>query len=106
MRTSIAALLMGSVLALPVAAKAQNFQQLLGGLLTGNQQQDQALRDAWRRGYDQGRADQARDANRTADRYDRRSDYQGRQSDYPPDRGDRSYGSPPASGYNNYPPPR
>ena len=106
MRTSIAALLVGSVLALPVAAKAQNFQQLLGGLLTGNQQQDQALRDAWRRGYDQGRADQARNNRGTADRYDRRSDYQGRQSDYPPDRGDRSYGSQPDSGYNNYPPPR
>ena len=106
MRTSIVALLVGSVLALPVAAKAQNFQQLLGGLLTGNQQQDQSLRDAWQRGYQAGRRDQARDDHGTADRYDRRSDYQGRQSDnYPPDRGDRSYG-PPDSGYNNYPPPR
>ena len=105
MRTSIAALLLGSVLALPVAAKAQNFQQLLGGLLTGNQQQDQALRDAWQRGYQAGRRDQARDSHGTADRYGRRSDYQDRQSDYPPDRADRSYG-PPDSGYNNYPPPR
>jgi hypothetical protein len=105
MRTTIAALLLGSTLALPVAAHAQNFQQLLGGLLTGNQQQDQALRDAWRRGYDQGRQDQAREDRRAGDRYDRRSDYRDRQSDYPPDRADRPYSPPPDSGYS-YPPPR
>jgi hypothetical protein len=97
MRTTIAALLLGSVLTLPVAAKAQNFQQLLGGLLTGNQQEDQALRDAWRRGYQAGRDDQAREDRRGGDRYDRRSDYRDNR-DY---RDDRPYGPPPG-----YPPPR
>jgi hypothetical protein len=104
MRTTIAALLLGSVVALPVAAKAQNFQQLLGGLLTGNQQQDQALRDAWRRGYQAGRDDQAREDRRAGDRYDRHSDYRDRGSDYPAGRADRPYGPPPDSG--SYPPPR
>ncbi len=105
MRTTLAALLLGSTLALPVAAQAQNLQQMLGGLLTGNQQQDQALRDAWKRGYDQGRSDQAREDRRAGDRYNQRSDYRDRQPDYPPDRGNRNYGPPPDSGYN-YPPPR
>ncbi|MBV8613230.1 MAG: hypothetical protein JOY66_05590 [Acetobacteraceae bacterium] len=106
MRTIVAALLLGSVLTLPLAAEAQNFQQLLGGLLTGNQQQDQSLRDAWQRGYQAGRRDQARDDHGTADRYDRRSGYQNRQSDYDsPDRGNRSYAPPPDSGFAS-PPPR
>ncbi len=102
MRTTLGALLLGSTVVIPVAAHAQNFQQLLGGLLTGNQQQDQALRDAWRRGYDQGRTDQARSDRRQADRYDRSSDYRDQQP-YPPQ--DRPSGPPPDSGYS-YPPPR
>jgi hypothetical protein len=80
MRTTMSALLLGSVLATPVAAQAQNLQQLLGGLLTGNQQQDQAVREAWHRGYDRGRADQAREDRDRGDRgYDR-----DRRPDYPP----------------------
>ncbi len=88
MRTTVAALLLGSTLATPVAAQAQNFQQLLGGLLTGNQQQDQSLRDAWRRGYDRGRQDQAREDRGRGDR----SDFRDQRPYYPQDR-------PPDSGY-------
>jgi hypothetical protein len=99
MRTTITALLVGSTLATPIAAQAQNVQQMLQGLLTGNQQQDQSLRDAWRRGYDRGRQDQARDDRRGGDRYDRGPDY----------RGQGPYGPPPDNGYPpppGYPPPR
>jgi Ni/Co efflux regulator RcnB len=101
MRTTIAALLLGSTLALPVAAHAQNFQQLLGGLLTGNQQQDQSLQDAWRRGYQRGRQDQAREDRTGRNSYDRGADYRDDRG-YPQD---RPYASPPDDRYR-YPPPR
>ncbi len=44
----------------PAAAQGPNVQQLLQGLTTGNQGQDQALRDAFERGYQRGRQDEAR----------------------------------------------
>lgn len=45
--------------ATPVGAEG-NPQQLLQGLLSGNQGQDQAVRDAFERGYQRGRQDEAR----------------------------------------------
>ena len=42
-----------------VPAAAQDPSQLLQGLLSGNRGQDQAVRDAFERGYRQGRQDQA-----------------------------------------------
>jgi hypothetical protein len=60
MRHAVAATLLGLSLASPAAAQVPNVQQLLGGLLTGNQSQDQAVRDAFERGYQRGREDEAR----------------------------------------------
>jgi hypothetical protein len=60
-------------LALPAAASAQqapNVGQMLQGLMTGNQGQDQALRDAFERGYQRGREDEARRADRSTGRRD------------------------------------
>ncbi len=45
--------------AIPASAQTPNVQQLLQGLTTGNQSQDQALRDAFERGYQKGRQDEA-----------------------------------------------
>jgi hypothetical protein len=59
-RTIIAATLLGLAFASSASAQAPNVQQLLGGLLTGNQNQDQALRDAFERGYQRGRQDEAK----------------------------------------------
>lgn len=72
------ALTLAASLTTPAAAQAPNVQSLLGGLLTGNQGQDQALRDAFERGYQRGRQDEARmRADRGDDRrrrYDARGD--------------------------------
>ncbi len=51
----------GLLFAAPPLARAQNPTQMLQGLLSGNQNQDQALRDAFDRGYRAGRQDQIRD---------------------------------------------
>ena len=61
--------------ALPVAtahAQVPNIQELLQGLTTGNQRDDQALRDAFQRGYERGRRDEARSqrADRDRDNHD------------------------------------
>jgi hypothetical protein len=56
-------MLLGATLALPVAVHAQStpgWQQTLQGLFTGNQSQDDALRQAYQRGYQRGRDDEAR----------------------------------------------
>ena len=53
----------GTILALAAAtlprANAQGVQQMLKGLTTGNPGQDQALNDAFERGYQKGRQDEA-----------------------------------------------
>jgi hypothetical protein len=59
-RIIVAILLLGLSMARPAVAQAPNVQQLLQGLTTGNQGQDQALRDAFERGYQRGRQDEAR----------------------------------------------
>lgn len=53
-------LLAAPLLAAPAVAQVPNVQQLLQGLLSGNQGQDQALREAFERGYQRGREDEAR----------------------------------------------
>ena len=87
MRHVVAATLLGLAFATPAAAQVPNIQGLLGGLLTGNQGQDQALRDAFERGYQRGRQDEARlHADRGGDR--RRRDEDRRDDrDYRDDRG-------------------
>jgi hypothetical protein len=58
---------------------------MLQGLTTGNQGQDQALRDAFERGYRAGRQDEARNVNRSSSRNDyRSSDNDYRSSDNQP----------------------
>ena len=70
-------ILLGATLALPVTAHAQSapgLQQTLQGLFTGNQSQDDALRQAYQRGYQRGRDDEARSlqANNRPPRYEGR----------------------------------
>ena len=69
------------VCAAPHAAHAQNPSQLLQGLLSGNQGQDQAVRDAFERGYRQGREDQQREDRARVDRDRPRSPPPGRYQD-------------------------
>jgi len=60
LRVSVLGGVLALALAAPAAAQIPNVQQLLQGLTTGNQGQDQALRDAFERGYQRGRQDEAR----------------------------------------------
>jgi len=59
MRMLLAATGFGLLAITPLAAQTPNVQQLLQGLTTGNQGQDQGLRDAFERGYQKGRQDEA-----------------------------------------------
>jgi hypothetical protein len=57
-------------------AQAPDVGRMLQGLTTGNQNQDQALREAYERGYRNGQQDAARDSRRLNDRRsDSRDDY-------------------------------
>jgi hypothetical protein len=70
LRLPVLSAVFGLLLIVPAAAQSPNVQQLLQGLMTGNQGQDQALRDAFERGYQRGRQDEAR-----MHRSDRREGY-------------------------------
>jgi hypothetical protein len=94
MQTKLAAVCAGLLLATPALAQAPNVQQLLGGLLTGNQNQDQAVRDAFERGYRQGRDDQGREDEAHRTRYERRRDERDEQSPGRPPYGQPGYGQP------------
>jgi|SRR3954471_22973621 len=98
----IGALAAGVLLSAPALAQTSSSpQQLLQGLLSGNQSQDQAVRDAFERGYRAGRQDEARMAsgNGRSSRYDsgsRGSDDQGGYSgggNYPSGRSGSGSGS-------------
>ncbi|HEX2942781.1 MAG TPA: hypothetical protein VHO91_17155 [Rhodopila sp.] len=57
------------LIATPALAQNSSPQQMLQGLLTGNQNQDRAVRDAYERGYRAGRQDEARmNANNSGNR--------------------------------------
>ncbi len=58
MRHAVTAALVSLSLATPAAA--QGVQQLLQGLTSGNKNQDDAVRQAYERGYQKGRQDEAR----------------------------------------------
>jgi hypothetical protein len=63
MRITIVAL--GFVLvAVPALAQTPDISRMLQGLTTGNQNQDQSLREAYERGYRAGRQDAARQSDR------------------------------------------
>ncbi len=56
-------MLVAAMTVIPVMAQAQSapgWQQTLQGMFTGNQTQDNALRQAYQRGYERGRDDEAR----------------------------------------------
>lgn len=53
-------LLAPGLLTTPALAQTSSPQQMLQGLLTGNQSQDRAVRDAYERGYRAGQQDEAR----------------------------------------------
>jgi len=103
-KTFTAAVLgLGLIVATPIAAQTPNVGQMLQGLMTGNQGQDQALRDAFERGYQRGRQDEARQQRPDPDRGrrngdDRRSDDDrgGYREDNP---ANRSYGRPGGTTY-------
>lgn len=62
---SAAAILIGLTLTTAAVAQstsnqAPDWKQTLGGLLNGNQDRDDALRQAYERGYQRGRNDEAR----------------------------------------------
>jgi hypothetical protein len=66
------AILLGLTLATATTAVAQttstqapDWKQTLGGLLNGNQDRDDAVRQAYERGYQRGRNDEARQSQRT-----------------------------------------
>ncbi len=83
MRRIIVVALLGLAFAAPAGAQVPNVQQLLQGLTSGNHNQDQGLRDAFERGYQRGRQDQARQ-----DRSDRgRSDHPRGRDEHGPQQG-------------------
>lgn len=47
--------------------QAPDWKQTLGGLLNGNQDRDEAVRQAYERGYQRGRTDEARQMQRSRD---------------------------------------
>ena len=51
---------LGLALAGPASAQAPDVGQLLQGLTSGNQNQDRAVHEAFERGYQKGRQDEAR----------------------------------------------
>jgi hypothetical protein len=53
-----------ALLAVPALAQAPDIGRMLQGLTTGNQNQDQSLREAYERGYRAGQQDAARQSDR------------------------------------------
>lgn len=68
MQRALLTALIGLALAAPAvaqtSAQAPNWRQELGGLLTGNQDRDSAVQQAFERGYQRGRDDEARQSGR------------------------------------------
>jgi hypothetical protein len=69
MRRPLLAILLGLTLAIPAGAQTTSQQapdgrQPLGGLLNGDQDRDKAVRQAYERGYERGRSDEARQSQR------------------------------------------
>jgi hypothetical protein len=74
MQRTFAAVLIGLMLAGTAAAQTSqtpDWHQALGGLLNGNQDRDKAPQQAYERGYERGRSDEARQARTSRQpRYD------------------------------------
>ncbi|MFL5256142.1 MAG: hypothetical protein ACJ8AI_25255 [Rhodopila sp.] len=92
------AVLASSLLATPTLAQtSSSAQQMLQGLLSGNQGQDQAVRDAFERGYQAGRRDEAQMQASNGSRRNNESGDRGgygttrNGGDYPSGRSDSGY---------------
>ena len=73
-----------ALLAVPAVAQSPDIGRMLQGLTTGNQNQDQALREAYERGYRAGQQDAARQSDRSGrSRDDNRSSDRDRDYDQP-----------------------
>src|SRR3954449_8829852 len=100
MRIMLALPVLALITAAPALAQPQTpgWQQSLQGLLSGNQNQDRAVQEAYERGYRQGRQDEARVQNRgERERYSGERDRYGENSRSSPDEGR------PDTGYYNSP---
>lgn len=66
MQSALLATAIGLTLATPAVTSAQSsdMRQTLGNLLTGNQERDNAVQQAYERGYQRGRNDEARQSQR------------------------------------------
>ena len=65
MQRALLATFIGLTCATPAVTSAQSdMRQMLGGLLTGNQERDSAVQQAYERGYQRGRTDEARQSRR------------------------------------------
>jgi hypothetical protein len=66
MQRALLATFVGLAFATPgmTTVQAQDMKQVLGGLLTGNQDRDNAVQQAYERGYQRGRTDEARQSRR------------------------------------------
>lgn len=83
MMRSVAVVLIGLTLSTVAVAQstsnqAPDWKQTLGGLLSGNQDRDEALRQAYERGYQRGRTDEARLQQSRQPRDDGRGNYRDR----------------------------
>jgi hypothetical protein len=82
-RTAVVALGL-ALLAIPASAQAPDIGRMLQGLTTGNQNQDQALREAYERGYRAGQQDSVRQSDRDNRlRDDHRASERDRDNDQP-----------------------
>lgn len=72
MQRQLLAILLGLTLSSAAVAQttpqAPDWKQTLGGLLNGNQDRDEAVRQAYERGYQRGRNDEARQMQRSQPR--------------------------------------
>lgn len=88
MRTIVLGVLGLSLLGVASSAQTPDISRMLQGLTTGNQSQDQALREAYERGYRAGQQDAARQPDRSnRSRDDYRSSGRDRDNDQPYPRG-------------------
>ena len=76
----LALTLAAATAAVAQASQAPDWKQTLGGLLNGNQDRDDAVRQAYERGYQRGRTDEARMSSQRSrnDGYDDRGQYRSR----------------------------
>jgi hypothetical protein len=67
--------LAGTAAVAQTASQSPDWKQTLGGLLNGNQDRDNAVRQAYERGYQRGRNDEARMSQNRSNSYDNGGGY-------------------------------